>query len=291
MKLSLKELQALPEDIPPWEWPKEPGSALLDTLRNASATEEELLLAVELAGIVVVVNDELVGALLGILRNGQASEELRGDAAVALGPALELADTERASSDTGHFDDPDSVPITESTFHETQRALRALYLDASVPKLVRRRVLESSVRAPEKWHRDAIRAAYASDDEEWRLTAVFGMHFVRGFDQEILASLKTKNPDIHREAISAAGNWALGGAWRHVVDLVNGKKTEKGLLLAAIAAVGEIRPSEAPEVLGHLEDSDDPDIADAVLEATSMSEWGADDEGFEGDGDDPDLPN
>jgi hypothetical protein len=56
-------------------------------------------------------------------------------------------------------------------------------MDASVPTDVRRRILEASVRAPQDWHRDAIRAAYASDDDVWRLTAVFCMRSVRGFER------------------------------------------------------------------------------------------------------------
>jgi hypothetical protein len=52
---------------------------------------------------------------------------------------------------------------------------------------VRRRVLEASVRAPQDWHQEAIREAYSSGDESWRLTAVFCMRFVRGFkDQTFL---------------------------------------------------------------------------------------------------------
>lgn len=44
-----------------------------------------------------------------------------------------------------------------------------------VPKEVRRRVLEGSVRAPQDWHKDAITEAYAGNDELWKLTAVFAM--------------------------------------------------------------------------------------------------------------------
>ena len=42
--------------------------------------------------------------------------------------------------------------------------------DSSIPKQVRRRILEASVRAPEDWHQNAIRAAYSSGDKDWMLT-------------------------------------------------------------------------------------------------------------------------
>jgi hypothetical protein len=103
-------------------------------------------------------------ALLSFLCNGDQPEEIRGRAAISLGPVLEHADTEG-------FEDADDLPITERTFHRIQEPLRKLYVDASVPKEVRRRILEAAVRAPQDWHRDAIRAAYGSGDEAWRLTA------------------------------------------------------------------------------------------------------------------------
>ena len=60
------------------------------------------------------------------------------------------------------------------------------------------------------------RAAYSSDDEDWKLTAVFAMRSVRGFDGQILEALESENEDIHYEAVCAAGNWELEAAWSHV---------------------------------------------------------------------------
>ncbi len=272
MPMNIKALRQL-NDAPPWDWADGTAPALLEVLRNPAASEPELALAVELAGNSVVIDDELVIALLAVVRSADAPEQTRGQAALSFGPILELAQTDG-------FDDADSVPISERTFHEIQRELRALYLDAKTPKLVRRRILEASVRAPEAWHAGAISAAYASGDEEWQLTSVFAMRYVGGFDEQIVSSLSTTSPQIHAEAIWAAGAWSIDAAWQHVVDLVSSERTDESLLLPAIVAVGEIRPTEAPEVLAHLEDSEDPDIALAVLEATSMTgEWsGGDDE-------------
>jgi hypothetical protein len=68
--------------------------------------------------------------------------------------------------------------------------------------------LEASVLTPETWHQDAIRYAYSSGDKEWMLTAVFSMRWVRGFDDQILAALKSADPEIHYEAVK--GCWQLG---------------------------------------------------------------------------------
>jgi hypothetical protein len=278
MKMNLRTLT----DTPPWDWPEGTGKALLDILRDDRGSESDLLLATELAGDFTVINDELVDALLSILRSGDRPEEVRGRAAISLGPVLEHADTEA-------FEDAEDLPISERTFHRIQEALGTLYMDASVPTDVRRRILEASVRAPQDWHRDAIRAAYASDDDVWRLTAVFCMRSVRGFDAQILEALDSANPDIHYEAVIAAGNWEVDAAWAHVAALVTSGKTEKSLLLAAIDAVASIRPHDAPERLADLADSDDEDIADAVHEALAMAEGpsGEDENDERDDDDDP----
>lgn len=77
------------------------------------------------------------------------------------------------------------VPISERTFRRIEKSLRELYMDAQIPWEVRRRILEASVRAPQDWHESAVRSAYASGDDASKLTAVFCMRFVRGFDEQI----------------------------------------------------------------------------------------------------------
>jgi hypothetical protein len=277
--MSLMSLKTL-TDTPPWDWPKGTGKMLLDILRTDRPSETDLLLATELAGDFTVINDELVDALLSILRSGDKSEKVRGRAAISLGPVLEHADTEG-------LEDVDDLPITERTFDRIQESLRRLYMDAKVPTEVRRRILEASVRAPQDWHRDAVRAAYSSGDEVWRLTAVFCMRFVRGFDEQILEALDSKNPDIHCEAVLAAGNWAVDAAWPHVAGLVTSEESDKPLLLAAIDAAASIRSHEAAKILDQLADSDDEDIVAAVEEAMAMAE-GASGEDADDDFDDDD---
>src|SRR5436190_136444 len=193
---------------------------------------------------------------LDILRGGQAAE----------------ADRLLAAEEAG------DAPIAERTFHRIQESLRKLYMDAGVPKDVRRRILEGSVRAPQKWHREAVRAAYGSDDEAWRLTAVFCMRFVRGFDAQILEALDSTNPDVHYEAVCAAGAWGVHAAWPHIAALVTSGETDKPLLLAAIEALPSIRPREAAKILDDLTDADDEDIVEAVSEAMVMAEGLADED-------------
>ena len=252
-------------DMTPWEWPEGAGAAILGVLRDTRAPQPDRIRAAELAGDTVVIGDELVHVLLSVLRNGAEPEPLRARAAISLGPVLE-------QSDTDGFEDPESALITEPTFREIKETLRGLYLDTGVAKPVKRRILEASVRAQQEWHQPAVRAAFDGNDEEWKLTAVFCMRFVHGFDQQILEALKSQNPAIHCSAVRAAGAWEVDAAWPHVVDLLRTAGDDKPLLLAAIEAAAAIRPQEAPDALDKLMESDDEEIADAVSEALEMAE-------------------
>ncbi len=184
---------------------------------------------------------------------------------IALGPALESADEDG-------FDDLYGGPISEGCYLETSEALHEVFRDIEVPKEVRRRILEALVRAPEDWHREAIRDAYASADKDWKLTAVFAMGFVRGFDHEILEALESEDDEIEYEAVCAAGDWGLDAAWSHVSGIVASGCADKALLLAAIEAVASIRPRESGEVLVDLIDHNDEDVVESAREAMAMAD-------------------
>jgi hypothetical protein len=261
-------------DTPPWDWPKDTGRVIRRTLADPKASESDRLIAAELAGDFVVINDELANALLTIVRNAGETEQLRATAAISLGPILEHAEAEG-------FEIPDEVPITKRTFHNIQNTLHKLYLDQSLPKLLRRRILEASVRSPQTWHKDAVRHAYSSGDRDWILTAVFSMIRIRGFDAQILASLKSTDLEILCEAVDAAGNWELQAAWPDIVKLLRAPDTPKPLLITAIGAAGAIHPTEASEVLISFTESEDEDIAEAAEEAIAMADTANEEEGDE----------
>jgi len=267
------------KDTPPWDWPRDAASMFLKILRDSDVDECDRLLAAELAGDPTVINDQLADTLLSIARSRDETEELRGKAVIALGPVLEHADT-------AGFEDTEDILISEETFRRIQESLRKLFLDADIPKDVRRNILEASVRAPQDWHQHAVSTAHSGDDESWRLTAVFCMRFIRGFDEQILAALQSKNPDIHYQAVCAAGNWSVDAAWPHIAALVASDSTDKALLIAAIDAAASIRPQEAEEILGDLIDSEDEDIAEAAFEALAMAEGPSEDEDYDENEDD-----
>jgi uncharacterized protein (UPF0147 family) len=270
-------------DKEPWEWPADAGRRVLDVLRDQHASQPDRLRAADFAGEIVIIKDDLAEALLAIVGDAGEPDALRARAAISLGPVLEQMDVE--------IDAPDpDLPITTRTLRRVKDGLRQVFADASVPKEVRRRVLEGSVRAPEEWHRAATREAYASTEPEWRLTAVFCMRHVRGFDRQIVEALDEKDPDVHYEAVMAAGAWGVEGAWPHVRSLLTRPTSDKALLLAAIEASATIRPEEAPEILADFLVSEEDDIAAAAEEAVAMAEGlaGSDEDEDEDDEDDDD---
>jgi hypothetical protein len=255
------------ETTPPWEWPPDAGDTFKKLLRDRGAPESDRIIAAELSGDMVVVDNEIAGLLIGIVSNSAESDTLRSRAAIALGPVLEQTDIDQFDEDLLPEEFREEPAITMENFERIKSALHDVYKDETVPKLVRRRVLEASVRAEADWHADAIRAAFASGDEDWKLTAVFAMSYVQGDNEQILESLKSANADIHREAVRAAGNRELAQAWPHIEGLLKSAGTPKPLLLAAIAAAVGVNPVEAEPLLTEWCDSDDEEIAEAADEA------------------------
>jgi hypothetical protein len=178
--------------------------------------------------------------------------------------------------------------VTPRALQRVQVALQRLYGDSRAPQDLRRAALEASVRAPLDWHADAVAQAFAGENAAWKLTAVFCMRYIEGFDAQILESLASGDPDLRYEAVCAAGNWGIEAAWPQVAALLTGKSVDKDLLLAAIDASVGIRPQDAMDHLVELADADDEDIAEAAQEAMAMAETTLDDGDLEEEDDDED---
>jgi hypothetical protein len=254
-------LQVL-NDTPPWEWPENAGETISKVLRDKGAMLSERVLAAELAAEMLVMNDDMAGLLLDILEDVSEPEELKSIIPISLGPVLEYSDM----VELDEYGDEDEV-LSEEMLDELRERLRDLYFSEEVPKNVRRRILEGSVRSPMDWHFDAISEAYSADDEEWQLTAVFCMGYVDGFEDQIIEALENENSDIFYEAICAAGNWGIEAAWPYIEELLTAKDTDKALLLAAIEAAPYVNPEEAEPLLSEFIDSEDDEIVEAAEEA------------------------
>jgi hypothetical protein len=271
--------------FPPWEWTDAGKELVLATLRDRTAAERDRRLAAELLGDLALMNDDIADALLAILADPAETPFLRGRAAISLGPVRE-----ELWLDEGYpFPDEDEAAVSPEVAVRIAEGLHGAFADPDAPKEVRRRALEASIRSPEDWHANAVGEAYASGDAEWRITALFCMQHTDGFEDEILASLTDEDPRIEREAVRAAGEHGLTAAWKHVRAIVEGDTADRGLLLAAIGAVGTIRPRQAWEVFLALADEDDEEIQAAIEEALLHARLESGGEDYDADFDyDPD---
>jgi len=285
---ALKALQNTPEEY----WPEGAAETIHSALRDPDLPLDQRQSAVGLASSLCVMNDEIAEALLDIIRAPHLPAALRGGAAIALGPVLEQTDLDLLPEDDSFDDDDELACISRATFHRIQSSLRELYQDPATPKDVRRPILEAAVRAREEWQVDAVRQAWESGDDQWMLTAVFCMQFIEGFEQEVLQSLHSPHPEVRVHAVRAAGNWGISQAWPVVHSLLQDRRVERPLLLAAIEAAGEICPEEARSILIHLGGSPDEEIAEAAQDAAAVSnilDFEADDEAGLDEDDDDDI--
>lgn len=257
--MDMKELY----EIPPWEWPEDAPEIISKVLSDKTAPEADRLLAAELAGDNVVMDTDMAAFLLPFVKDTGESEKIRATAAVSFGAGLEYADLME-------FDENDET-ISEEMFKEIQETFRTLYHDPNTPKIVRRKILEGSVRSPMDWHQKAIQEANSNDDTEWQMTAVFCMGYIRGFEDKILKALENENEDIFYEAVRAAGNMDITKAWPYIKELLLKEDIDKWLLIAAIEAAATVHPEEAEEILLDLSDSTDEDIALAAEDALTIA--------------------
>jgi hypothetical protein len=252
-------------EIPTWDWPDDAADVLLAALRDRTASLADRQLVAHLVAEIDVMDDDFATALLAIANDRDEDVDLRAAAAIALGPSLEYAD----------ILDPEELAEEEAfsagTIRRVEEALHALYDAKDSPDVLRRAALEGSVRAPREWHEDAVRAAHASPDPAWRLSAVFCLRYVDGFAPLILEALDSADPQMRYQAVCAAGEQELEEAWPHVLAVLQQPAPDRDLLMAAIDAAARIRPEEAIEFIDPFTDSPDADIAETALDAMAMA--------------------
>ena len=61
-------------DVLPWDWPQDAATRFHQALTDKSVSDSDRLVAAELAGDLVVMNDSLAVALLGIAGSATARE-------------------------------------------------------------------------------------------------------------------------------------------------------------------------------------------------------------------------
>ena len=258
MKLSetLESLASLAE----WEWPE--GSRALIREGMHSDVAEERLLAVQLAGRDL---DQVVCVELLTLLRDDPDDEVRAEAAVAFGPALEECSTEAT-----YFGLDDESPLSAAQFVAVRRALESIYRSAEAGHRVRRMALEAAARAPEPWVAGATRAAFRAGEPAWRATAVFCMGYLDEFDDEILEALDDRDLAVRREAVKAAGRAGVLQAGPEIMSMAASPTIERSLRLAAIESLAFLDNPAAGDLLQMLSGLSDREIAEQAAWANEQ---------------------
>jgi HEAT repeats len=247
----------------PAQWP---DSARKRIDRALAHTTDEICLS----GIYLCLEemeDRLANRLLSITTSDR-DLKLRIEAVGVLGTVLEEFHL------MFDYEDPDSATsITMRMFDKIQRALKFTFYDANTPKMLRCRILESSVQAEQAWHSKAISDAYRSDDRDWRITAIFCMGFVDGFDETIIKHLQDEDPESLREAVRAAGNMVIIEAADRIMEIAGDENTDEKMRQEAIWAIGQIVPTNAESLLDELAKSKNEVISDAAKMAQKDIEY------------------
>ncbi len=220
----------------------------------------------------IEVDDEVAEEMLRLLLE-DPNEEVRAQVPIALGPTLELCWDELVDGRLPNPGDYNLNPLTQEGYDGLTETLRRVYLDESNPLLVRRRVLEGAVRSPQPWHEEAVAAAFRSEEMPWRVTAVFCMGFVPGFDDQIVEAFDSGLAPLRYQAIRAAGSREVERRGRPILAIAADPDAELDERLAAIESLPVLSPPGTFEILDDL--GADPEeavveAADEALEEHSM---------------------
>lgn len=220
-------------------------------LRVALDDDDAEVRAVAVAGLWEDESNDCLDELLGMLAREREPAVLE---AIATGLGQFAC---RAS--LGDLDDEHTAQV--------RSALMDL-LHGDAPSWVRRRALESLA-----WFADdaevtaEIAAAYASEDRELRVSALFGMG--RNLDAswlpQILAELESDDPEFRYEAAKAAGELGDPQALDSLLNLIRDEDRE--VQTAAIGALGQIGGRVAVNVLRRLRRDKDPVVREAAEDA------------------------
>ncbi len=247
-------------------------------LAELSDPDEERRAAI-LEEIALDMDDETAQALLDIAAS-DAAEEARVSAIVALGPVIDECGTDYMD-EAIDFVPELGPPVSRETFASIVARIRGLYSDERQSKLIRRRAFEVLIRDPQPWHREEIQRHVTSADDDWRLTAVFAMGYIAGFEREIAAAVETAEGPLLYEAVQAAGQMEVSAAAPRIRALATSRHADLDLRVVAIHVLPHV-DRDSFEVLETLQGSKNRDIAEAAEEAVEellmFADTGDDDE-------------
>jgi HEAT repeat protein len=227
-------------------------------LLTASNDDDARVRQVAVAGLALEEHRSIPSRLLTILRE-DPSDDVRAEAASALGPFVELTEAEELD------------PEVEA---ELRRVLLFVAEDEDESWHIRRRAAESASHfGPSAEVDRLIRRMWEEDEIGLRGSALYaiGRANQRSWIPVVLESLNDEDPEIRFEAVRAAGQLGDVEALPMLSEIAL-KEEDVDVRQSAIAAIGEIGGQGATRILTRLfeqaPESDHELITDAMLEAT-----------------------
>ena len=179
-----------------------------------------------------------------------------------------------AASALGHYVYLDAIDeIPHAQIEPLNLALRAVIDAPDEPLEVRRRAVEALSFSSADDVSDIIRRAYASPEEEMRISAVFAMGSSADdqWIETVVAELDSPSPAMRYEAAHAAGELEARSAVPSLARMLDDPDREAQEM--AIWALGQVGGDRAQALLTDLTECDDAALAEAAVDALEEMEW------------------
>jgi len=173
-----------------------------------------------------------------------------------------------AANVLGHYIYLDAIDeIPHAQIEPLNLALRAVIDAPDEPLEVRRRAVEALSFSSADDVPDIIRRAYASPEEEMRISAVFAMGSSADdrWIETVVSELDSPSPAMRYEAAHAAGELEARSAVPALTRMLEDPDREAQEM--AIWALGQVGGERAQMLLTDLTESDDAALAEAALDA------------------------
>ena len=150
--------------------------------------------------------------------------------------------------------------LSQHLFDQITAELLAILQDQTHPIIVRNHALEAVAAADLEPIPDLIKAAYRSDDELVRISAIAAMGRTADstWERFVLAELDNVNPSFRFHAAEAAGQLGLTEAVDQLVELLEDPHPE--VIKASIWSLGEIGGAQARQALVRMLDDQEFDV-------------------------------
>ena len=167
--------------------------------------------------------------------------------------------------------------IPSATLHLVEEALMKV-MQSQEETLIRRRALESLGFSSRKEVKRMLRSAYDTGEDDWIISALFGMgrSANNAWEPQVVRMLKESNTEIVGEAVRAAGELELASARGPLLNMLEDETLESDVRAAAIWSLSKIGGEGVRDaletMLDEAEDEEDIELLENALDSLAFTE-------------------